>query len=61
MTNNILDLAKTIFIDRRACISSKGIINPKEEEITDDDICVYTKGAFNIIRTALDFKRNQTR
>lgn len=62
MNKNFLRSMKIIFIDRHAIISSKGIINPKEEEITDDDICVCARGTRNIIKEVLFFKKlNRTR
>lgn len=61
MSKNILHLTKKIFIDRRAWVSSEGIIDPKEEEITDNDICIIVNGTWNIIRTAREFKRNNAR
>ena len=57
MAKNFLHAMKKIFIDRHAIISSRGIIDPKEEEITDDDICVFVHGTRNIIREVLYFKR----
>ena len=62
MNKNFLRSMKIIFIDRHAIISSKGIINPQEEEITDDDICVCARGTRNIIKEVLFFKKlNRTR
>lgn len=61
MAGNILQTAKKVFIDRCARVSSKGIIDPKEEEITDNDICIFVNGTWNIIRTAREFKKNNAR
>ena len=62
MNKSFLRSMKTMFIDRHAIISSKGILNPTEEEITDDDICVFARGTRNIIKELLFFKKqNRTR
>jgi len=61
MAKNILNSVKKIFIDRRAWVSSKGIIDPTEEENSESDVCFFIHGTWNIIRTAREFKRNNAR
>ena len=62
MANNFKDKFikwKRIIRNGSAIVASSGQINPREEDITDDMICIIVKGGpFKILHAATQFKQN---